>query len=580
MYKCDDMRFRIWMVAGLIVCALLGVAGKISYLHLHNHSKMAGREFTRPLLGLRGGIYPRGGKTYPMASSLPAYLYFIDPTSVNWKKGHDPRQIAKVTSEALGMDEETVFSKFWALNKQGETNRYNRLGVSFDNDVFAALSTNTISGIGIEKVAIRNYPQKHRMSHVLGFVNDLGGGSGVEQYYDRYLKGTDGKIQGVPDAGRREIYVKRKVHSPSIQGCDIFLTLDHNIQYEVERELREVVEAFTALSGWAIVQHVKTGEILAMASYPDFEPGRYGAFSGDNWINKALVSVYEPGSIMKAVTVAAAMNERLVTPETMIEVGYGPWLYAGKLLNDHVTKHAPNGYISVRLALEHSSNIACAKLGLMLGEKRFVNYLQAFNFGSPLNIDLPREEHGILPRPGTRMWDKLKIVRMPIGHGVAVTGLQMISAYSTLANDGVAMRPYVVDRIISASGEEVFKNKPEVLGRPVRPEVARAVRDMLQGVTEEGTGTRASIPGYTVAGKTGTAQKAIRGGYSNVDYYASFVGMVPASEPVFTVLVTVECPKPQHSGGFVAAPVFSKIAMATARYLEVEPDMTLEATAK
>jgi len=174
-------------------------------------------------------------------------------------------------------------------------------------------------------------------------------------------------------------------------------------------------------------------------------------------------------------------------------------------------------------------------------------------------------------------WSKLTPTRVPIGQGIAVTGLQMINAYSTLANDGMMMRPYLVDKIVAPTGETVFKAQPSVLGRPVRPEVARMVREMLIGVTEEGgTGKRATVPGYSVGGKTGTAQKAVAGGYSSTDYYASFVGFVPAHKPVFSVLVTVERPRPQHTGGFVSAPVFAKIAAATARYLEVPPDQPVD----
>jgi cell division protein FtsI/penicillin-binding protein 2 len=566
------IQIRIWAVAVLLFLSFCGLGAKLAYLHLYDHSKMTGREYKRTLLGLRGGIYDCNGKRYPMAVSLPARTFYLDPEEVK-KKGHEPRQIARAVAETLGLDEAEVLAKFAETNRFGKINRYNKLGVSLDDRVLEALSTNTLSGIRAEEIVVRRYPQGHRMAHVLGFVNYTGiGGAGIEQQYDDYLKGTEGEIKGMRDAGQREIFSKRKAYAPPIAGHDIFLTLDHNIQYEVERALREVVETYDALHGWVIVQRVKTGEILAMASFPDFEPERYTEFPGDLWINKALVSVYEPGSIMKAVTVAAALNERLVTPETVIDAGEGSWFYAGKPLRDHVY-----GRVTVSTALKKSSNIVCAKIGLMLGEKRLLAYLRAFNFGAPLNIDLPREERGILPRPGTRAWDALKLTRMPIGQGIAVTGLQMINAYSTLANDGVMMRPYVVDRIVSPCGETVFKAKPEVLGRPVRPEVARAVREMLQGVTEEGgTGKRASVPGYSIGGKTGTAQKAVAGGYSSTDYYASFVGFVPAREPVFSVLVSVERPRPQHTGGYVAAPVFAKIAAATARYLEIEPDLPPE----
>ncbi len=559
---------RVWIVAAVLFLSLCGLSVKLGYLHLANHSKLK-REYKRELLGLRGRIFDCNGDQFPVAVSLPARQYFLDPQAV--KKGHDPKAIAKTVAEALGLEEAEVAAKFTQTDS-----RYIKLCVSTDDRAFALLAdTKNISGIGAEDLAIRSYPQRRRMSHVLGFVNNMGvGGAGIEQQFNWYLKGTTGLIQGEKDAGRVEIRNRRALDVPAIPGCDVYLTLDHNIQYEVETAIKEVVEQFQATSGWAIVQRVKTGEILAMASYPDFDPEHYTEESIDVWRNNAVAIVYEPGSIMKAVNVAAALNERIVTPDTLIDVGEGTWFYAGKPLRDHVT-----GRISVSTALKKSSNIANAKIGLMLGNKRLEAYLRAFSFGEKLGIELPGEERGILAR--SKDWDKLKPTRIPIGQGIAVTGLQMVNAYSALANDGVLMRPYVVDKIVSPGGETVFKAKPDVLGKPVRPEVARAVREMLIGVTEEGgTGKRATVPGYSIGGKTGTAQKAVHGGYSSTDYYASFVGFVPAREPVFSVLVTVERPRPQHTGGFVSAPVFAKIAAATARYLEVPPDQPVEEEAE
>ena len=556
------IQIRIWFIALLLLVSFCGLGAKLCYLHLSNHSKVTGREYKRTLLGLRGGIYDCNGKQYPMAVSLPARLFYLDPKSV--KKEHDVGQIARTVSQHLGLPEAEVQAQFRRTDS-----RYIKLGYSLDDRVFEALSDPlTISGVGAEEMVIRRYPQGRRMSHVLGFVNNMGvGGAGIEQQYNRYLTGTPGLIEGEKDAGRREIFSRRKVYVPPIAGSDIYLTLDHRIQFEVERAIQEVVEKFDALSGWAIVQHVRTGKILAMASFPDFEPENYTETTLDVWRNNALAIVYEPGSIMKAVTVAALLNERLATPSTEFEVGEGVWFYAGKPLRDHVY-----GRVTVSTALKKSSNIACAKMGLRLGAQRLENYLRAFNFGSKLGIELPGEENGILAR--AKDWDKLKPTRIPIGQGIAVTGLQMINAYSTLANDGRMMRPYLVDRIVSPSGETVFQARPEVIGRPVRPDVARAVREMLTGVTEEGgTGKRAAVPGFSIGGKTGTAQKAVPGGYSSTDYYASFVGFVPAGEPVFSVLVSVERPRPQHTGGFVSAPVFGKIAAATARYLALDPDL-------
>ena len=559
------IQIRIWLVALSLLLAFCGLGAKLCYLHLSNHSKVTGREYKRVLLGLRGGIYDCNGKQYPMAVSLPARLFYLDPKAV--KKEHDVRQIAQKVAQRLDLSEESVLAQFKRTDS-----RYIKLGISLDDEVFEALSDpKTISGVASEDIVIRRYPQGRRMSHVLGFVNNMSvGGAGIEQQFNSYLTGTPGLIEGEKDAGRREIFSRRKIHVPPIAGSDIYLTLDHRIQYEVERAIQEVVEKFDALSAWAIVQHISTGKILAMASFPDFEPERYTETTLDVWRNNALAIVYEPGSIMKAVTVAALLNERLATPETEYEVGEGGWFYAGKPLRDHVY-----GRVSVSTALKKSSNIACAKMGLRLGPQKLEAYLRAFNFGSKLGIELPGEENGILAR--AKQWDKLKPTRIPIGQGIAVTGLQMINAYSTLANDGRMMRPYVVDRIVSPSGEVIMRAKPEVIGCPVRPEVARAVREMLTGVTEEGgTGKRASVKGFSIAGKTGTAQKAVPGGYSSTDYYASFVGFVPASKPVFSVLVSVERPRPQHTGGFVAAPVFARIATATARYLALDPDLPLD----
>jgi cell division protein FtsI (penicillin-binding protein 3) len=559
------IQLRVWLVAAALLLALCGLGVRLGYLHLANHSKLK-REYKRELLGLRGRVFDANGDQFPMAASLPARLFFLDPLSI--KKEHDTNYIAKAVAEALGLDEADV------LQKCSQTNsRYIKLGVSLDDRAYALLAdTKRISGVGAEDHVVRSYPQGRRMSHVLGFVNNMGvGGAGIEQQYNRYLKGTPGLIQGEKDAGRIEIRNRRALDVPAIAGSDVYLTLDHNIQYEVETAVKEVVEKFQAVSAWAIVQRVKTGAILAMASYPDFDPASYGDESVDVWRNNALAIIYEPGSIMKSVTVASALNERLVTPDTTIDVGDGTWFYAGKPLRDHVT-----GRVSVSTALKKSSNIACAKIGLMLGAKRLETYMRAFNFGEPLGIDLPGEEGGILGR--AKDWDKLKPTRVPIGQGVAVTGLQMINAYSALANDGVMLRPYVVEKIVSPSGETVFQAKPEVLGRPVRPEVARTVREMLIGVTEEGgTGARATVSGYSIGGKTGTAQKAVPGGYSSTDYYASFVGFVPASRPVISILVSVERPRPQHTGGFVSAPVFAKIAAKAARYLEIPPDEPEEA---
>lgn len=563
MYESSTKK-RVIFIAAILLLLFSVLGGKLAWLHLGNHSKLSGRDYKMTTPALRGTIYDRYGKHNPLVMSLTARLYFFDHETVD--KKHDLEHIIAVMAEALELDPAETAAKM-----RQPKSRYVKLGVTSDSDVYERLKQDDISGVSWEPVVERRYPHNRLMSHVLGFVNKLGQGSaGVEQQYDRYLEGTPGLIEGTKDGGRRELIKWRKTYVEPLPGDDIYLTLDHNIQYVVERELREVVEKFEADAGWVIVQLVKTGEILAMASLPDFAPGAYNEYTQETWRNNALAIVYEPGSVLKAITVAAALNEGLVTPQSLFDVGQqGYWVYAGRPLRDHVF-----GQITVATALKKSSNIACARMGLMLGNRRMEAYLRAFNFGAKLGFDLPGEERGILARGKEWERDKLKLVRVPIGQGIAVTGLQLVNAFTTLANDGRMLRPHLIKRIVAPNGTEVYRAQPEVIGRPVRPEVARAVRTMLQAVTEEGgTGRRAAVSGYTVAGKTGTAQKAIPGGYSHTDYYASFVGFVPAQEPVFTVLVTIERPRPQHTGGFVAAPVFAAVATAAARYLEVAPDM-------
>lgn len=563
-----EERKRVWFVAALLFVALCCLGGRLAYLHLANHSKLNNFEYSRQLLGMRGRIFDSNGTQFPMAISLTARQYFVDPKAVN--KKHDRAYIMQTVATALKLPLEEVQAAFDRTDS-----RYVKLGEpSCDDTAFAMISTNKLlSGVASTETIVRSYPQGRRMSHVLGFVNKEGVGSaGVELKYDSYLKGIEGLIESEKDANQSEIRDRRKIDVQPIAGSDVHLTLDHNIQYVVETALKEGVDKAQANGGWAIVQNIKSGAILAMASSPDFEPTNYNDETKDVWRNKNFSEIFEPGSVMKSFTIGAGLNEGLVTPNTMFDVGEGIFFWAGKPLRDHVT-----GRINVATGLKKSSNILCAKVGILLGPKRLETYFRSFGFGSPLGLDLPGEEGGLLVRGKDWDRDKLKIARVPIGQGVCVTAVQMVNGYSALANGGKVMKPYLIDRIVSANGQIILQNKPTVLARPIRPEVAKSVCDMLVGVTEEGgTGKKAVVKGYSVAGKTGTAQQVVPGvGYSSTDYWASFVGFVPASNPVFCVLVTIDRPDPKkpRTGGAVAAPVFSKIATATARYLGIPPDL-------
>lgn len=549
---------RMWGVGALLVVAMTGLAGRLFFLHLGDQEPVS-RPWEMKLTARRGTIYDRNGDSNPMAVSLSYHQPFIDPQAV--KPKHDKQTIAVLLSQRLNLKLETVQTCFATTNS-----RHQVLPALVDDRVCREIATNRqVSGVGWEDRVVRTYPQGHRMSNVIGFVNkdpDPEGGSGIELHFNSYLKGINGRIEGEKDGLQQEIADRRNAYIPPIDGASIYLTLDNNIQYKVENELQALAQEFRISGAWAIVEKIDTGEILAMASYPTFDPSRYNEVGSMNWRNLPLSVNYEPGSTMKSFTVAAGLNERVITTETRMDVGRGSWFFAGHILHDHA-----EGVIDTGTALSKSSNIFVARVALLLGEQRLRAYQRAFGFGSRLGLDLPGEECGVV-RSGK--WGDLATSRIGIGQGVAVTGMQMLNGYCCLANGGQLMKPYIVSRVVNSQGTELLRNQPQVLARPVRPEVAASVCKMLIGVTEEGgTATRAKVINYEVAGKTGTAQIPENGHYSDTEFWASFVGFLPADKPVFGVLVVVERPHPQHLGGYVAAPVFAKIAEATAKYLEV-----------
>ncbi len=563
-------KLRILFAVSLLFVFLAWITVQLCRLHLGLYAgQIESRNFEQELVALRGTIYDRNGRQNPLAISLPGRLVFIDPQSVNPR--HDKLQIAERLAQALQMDVDQILL---ALNRTDS--RFIRLTVSTDDEVFSLLSDKKrISGVGLQPRTVRKYPQARRMAHVVGFINAEGVGSaGIEQRYHTNLIGIPGVIAGEVDAFRSELFRLRRKNVPAVNGADVYLTLDNNIQYIVERELRETLESSGGDAAWAIVQRVETGEILAMMSLPDFDPNHYNDVDALTRRNAAIGVNYEPGSTMKSVIVSAALNEGIVTPRTMVDAESGVWAYGGRLLNDHV-----RGMVDVATVIKKSSNIGAAKIALMLGNPRMQAYLKAFGFSEKLGIDLPGEENGLLAPH--RRWATVTPTRIAIGQGIAVTALQMVNAYSTIANGGYLLQPYVVKQVVSSAGETLYEGKPRrIIGRPLRPEVAATMRQLLTGVTEAGgTALRAAVENYTVAGKTGTAQIWGADGYSHTDYWASFVGFCPAAKPEFALIVVIQRPRQFHTGGAVAAPAFGRITQAIAHYLEVPPDNMPEAEA-
>lgn len=547
----------------VLLFAWAGLGARLTGLHLLTPDavrlKLENRRIlSRELDGRRGRIFDRNGRRNTLALDLDFRDVIADPKAI--AATGMVREVAAAVSPILGLrsgDVETILGK--------PDRRYARLKKLAPLDVAARVEALKLPGISFEDNCARFYPQKSVMCHVVGFANHQGyGGAGIEQAMDRRLRGRNGRLEGVLDGRRREIYDRRFTDLIPEEGADVYLTLDQNLQYMVERELDKVMDAHRPVGACAVMQRISTGEILAMASRPSFDLNRFYESSANQRTNRAIGIIYEPGSTLKSVAISAILNEKIAGPSDTIFCENGSWAHAGKLLRD---TH-PYGTLTVADILKKSSNIGTAKLSLMLGEKKLHEYMTRFGIGSKTGLDLPCEEAGIL-HPVDR-WTGISSSRIAIGQGVAVTAVQMLNLYCTIANDGVRMRPYVVSRVVAKDGTVMHENHPAALGSAIRPEVAREMQRLLARVTEEGgTGYRARIEDYPIAGKTGSAQKPVPGGYSSTDYVASFVGFLPAGRPEIGIIVMVDTPQPYHTGGVVAAPAFREIAAQSARYLAI-----------
>ena len=339
------------------------------------------------------------------------------------------------------------------------------------------------------------------------------------------------------------------------EGADIELTLDNDIQQYVVQALDEAMTNFRPQSAWAIVEEVRTGAILAMASLPKSNP------------SPAAGTVFEPGSIFKVGVVAAALNEGLISTNDQFDCENGVWSYEGKPLRDF----HPYGVLDVTGILRKSSNIGAAKIALKLGEESLHRYLAAYGFGRPTGIEIPGEESGVLRLLSE--WGKADITRVAMGHTVSVTALQMLNMLCCIGNDGVLLKPHLVRRVVGKDGVVLLDNKPEVVAQPISAATAKLVRNMLVAVTREGgTGTRAAVKGFNVAGKTGTAEKMKDGRYAANQNIVSFMGVLPAERPEIGIIVVLDNPHPMYTGSMSAAPVFARIAEAAVRHLGIRED--------
>jgi cell division protein FtsI (penicillin-binding protein 3) len=559
------MKWRFAFAAAFLTLAMLGLGSRLAFLHLGPHEEArAGfeqnRRVEKEIIARRGNIYDRRGQQNILAMNLPVKDVCADPSVV--MECAQPETVVLKLSEYLCMTPDDVLGR---VSRPGRQFAYVKRFV--DDDTAMQLKEQRLPGVFFNDTTMRHYPHRSFMCHVLGFVNhEAVGSAGIEQRMDKYLRGTPGFLETRVNARRQELYWRRDSRVSPLSGADVVLTIDQNVQYIVEKALDEVVAKHNAKGAAVIVQKVRTGEILAMASRPVFDLNEFRTAGAAEKLNRAIGYNYEPGSTFKILTFAAALNEGTVTPDTVFDCENGTWYYKGRPLRDY----HPYGLLTVADGLKKSSNILTAKVALTLGDERMYRYLKAFGVGDGLGIDLPGEERGIL-HPVSK-WYGISSTRIAIGQGVCVTPLQMIGLMCTMANDGKMMRPYIVSHVRGSNGEILFQNTPKVLGRPISVETSSTMRRLLRRVTEDGgTGRRARVAGYEVAGKTGTAQKAVAGGYSSSANVASFVGFLPVDDPQIAVIVMVDEPQPAHTGGLVAAPVFSEIAGQTVRCLDIPP---------
>ena len=564
-------RSRLIGLAILMMLALTGVGTRLVYLHFRLGPGVdrgvrvdAMRQFRESLAVVRGQILDRNGSV--LALDLVKKELCASPVDI--ASNRNVRAVAETIGRILNVEPGVLMDR---INRPTRQFVYvTGFGHVLEDDQAEALARAKLPGVFLKDAMVRSYPRGASLCHVLGYVNleaERNGCAGVEQRWDCYLRGVPGLLIGERDGRRRELYDRRLVEIQSRPGANVTLTIDQYVQFIVENALEKAVHEQHARAAWAIVERVRTGEILAMANIPAFDPRAFRATAPDAMRNRCIADNYEPGSTFKVTVVAAALNEKLVSPSQIFDCENGTWIYRRRPLRDF----HPYGNLSVADIIKKSSNIGAAKIAVLLGNERLYAYLKQFGIGTRTGIELPGEEAGLL-YPVSK-WSAISPTRIAIGHEVAVTALQMLGVLCAIANDGVRMKPQIVQRVTDVDGRVLYQQSPVVVGRPIRPDTARLMKSLLVRVTEDGgTGARARVEGYSVGGKTGTAQKAIPGGYSDTLNMSSFMGFIPAEDPELAIIVVLDEPSNAvRTGGYVAGPVFKEIAEQTVRRLDIAP---------
>lgn len=572
--------YRFYLVFFAILLTFCTLGGRLLHLQVWQSERYtelasnARKNFIKEE-ARRGDIIDRKGSL--LATTRSVVVLGVDPHSFKQKDSPKIKQLAIL----LGLDFETVDRavrrKFVGSGQDGgvmKPIRWVKLKEEVDEATYRRIQDLKIDGVYGNYKHSRLYPNEALASHVLGYVNKEGKACmGIELMADYYLRGQDGWRESERDGRRREMPQFRSVEFMAREGLSVELSIDRVIQDRVEEEIKMIMKEYSPVSVSIIVSEPVTGEILAMANGPSFDPNFYNDSPLANHRNRCLTDLYEPGSTFKIIPVGAALNEKILKVEDIIDCSISRYQLGKKSLR-LPKDHHPLGKISLHQVVEKSSNRGAAQVGLRLGPERLYSYSRAFGFGERTNLGLVGERKGTLHKPEN--WDGLTITRLPMGHAVSVTPMQVHGSMCVVANGGILMKPSLIRRVFDDEAKTVIPFKPQAVRRVIDEEVADQLAQMLVAVVgPKGTARSAMISGFQVAGKTGTTQKIIDGKYSSSHHVASFSGFFPADNPKAVITVVVDEPKMKKGrlgyGGSVAGPSFKNIASRLISYFGIQP---------
>jgi cell division protein FtsI (penicillin-binding protein 3) len=555
-------RSRLAIAATVFLCWSCAIEARLVFLQVFQHDELvarAERQQSRTIASSarRGEILDRDGRV--LAYSVDAESVYAVPNAIE-NPGAAVAALCGALGDCSAKERQTLVERL----ERGRYFAYIRRQISPDQA--RRISELKLDGVGFIKENKRFYPNKDLASHLLGYVGtDSDGLSGIESTYDSLIKGKPGTVLVQADARRHAF---SRVERPPTAGASLELTIDQYLQHVTERELRRGVEWAGAQGGSAIVMDPHTGEILALANYPVFNPNAYRDFEDNQRRNRATQDLYEPGSTFKIVTAGAALEEQLLTPDSTVETGPGVIRFGSRAIDED--KGHNYGTLSFTDVIVKSSNVGAIRVGLKVGNERMAEYVRRFGFGRPTSPDFRGESPGIV-RGVARMNDSA-LASVSMGYEIGVTPLQMATAVSVVANGGELLQPRVVRAVIRDGRRMPVPHK--VLGRAISTGVAAQLTTIMEDVVTRGTGRNSQVAGYTIAGKTGTAAKIVNRRYSTTDYNVSFVGFLPTRSPKYTIVVVVDTPrKVPPYGGTVAAPIFQRIADAALRHDGVPPTL-------